>query len=175
MEVRGKSRNPTPSILHSTFLKVDLIPGSSFHRNRNSDIAVLCICGDILIYFFLQGVPTHDQTGEPLSGKLIKKLKKLFQQQEKLYNAAGPGASQTTNGSTEQWNLHRISLNKYDELLEIKCYNSRSCWIFVLRSGNSFNTEEIYARDGKILTSTRILKSLSARLLSDHLKFIIKL
>jgi len=48
-----------------------------------------------------QGVPTHDQTGEPLSGKLIKKLKKLYQQQEKLYNSAGPGASQAANGSTE--------------------------------------------------------------------------
>ena len=47
---------------------------------------------------FFQGVPTHDQTGEPLSGKLIKKLKKMYQQQEKLYTA-----SQTTaNGSTQE-------------------------------------------------------------------------
>ncbi|KAJ7388098.1 hypothetical protein OS493_039823 [Desmophyllum pertusum] len=49
-----------------------------------------------------QGVPTHDQAGEPLSGKLVKKLKKMYQQQEKLYNTAGPGASQAANGSTEQ-------------------------------------------------------------------------
>lgn len=46
-----------------------------------------------------QGVPTHDQTGEPLSGKLIKKLKKMYQQQDKLYNSVGAG--QAANGSTE--------------------------------------------------------------------------
>lgn len=46
-----------------------------------------------------QGVPTHDHTGEPLSGKLIKKLKKMYQQQEKLYNSVGAG--QAANGSTE--------------------------------------------------------------------------
>ena len=56
------------------------------------------------IVIIFQGVPTHDQTGEPLSGKLIKKLKKQQQQQEKLYNSAKPGASQAANGSTEQWN-----------------------------------------------------------------------
>jgi len=52
------------------------------------------------MFFFntivFQGVPTHDQTGEPLSGKLIKKLKKLHQQQEKLYNTS----QATANGST---------------------------------------------------------------------------
>lgn len=48
-----------------------------------------------------QGVPTHDQSGEPLSGKLIKKLKKSYQQQEKLYNSTRPGASEAANGSTE--------------------------------------------------------------------------
>lgn len=45
-----------------------------------------------------QGVPTHDQTGEPLSGKLIKKLKKMYQQQEKLYTAS----QATANGSTQE-------------------------------------------------------------------------
>lgn len=47
-----------------------------------------------------QGVPTHDHTGEPLSGKLIKKLKKMYQQQEKLFNSAG--GSQAANGSTDK-------------------------------------------------------------------------
>lgn len=48
-----------------------------------------------------QGVPTHDHAGEPLSGKLIKKLRKLYQQQEKLYNSTRPGAIQAANGSSE--------------------------------------------------------------------------
>ncbi|CAB4019379.1 Cysteine--tRNA ligase, cytoplasmic, partial [Paramuricea clavata] len=39
-----------------------------------------------------QGIPTHDNTGEAISAKQIKKLKKLYQQQEKLYNTVGPGA-----------------------------------------------------------------------------------
>lgn len=50
--------------------------------------------------FVSQGIPTHDQTGEPLSGKLIKKLKKMYQQQEKLFNSAG--GSQAANGSTDK-------------------------------------------------------------------------
>lgn len=40
-----------------------------------------------------QGVPTHDQSGKPLSNSQIKKLKKLHQQQQKLYSSLGPGAS----------------------------------------------------------------------------------
>lgn len=52
-----------------------------------------------VFYLASQGVPTHDHTGEPLSGKLIKKLKKMYQQQEKLYNSVGAG--QAANGSTE--------------------------------------------------------------------------
>lgn len=48
-----------------------------------------------------QGVPTHDHAGEPLSGKLIKKLRKLYQQQEKLYNSTRPGAIQAANGASE--------------------------------------------------------------------------
>ena len=52
-----------------------------------------------VFYLASQGVPTHDHTGEPLSGKLIKKLKKMYQQQEKLYNSVGAG--QVANGSTE--------------------------------------------------------------------------
>ncbi|XP_048585509.1 cysteine--tRNA ligase, cytoplasmic-like isoform X2 [Nematostella vectensis] len=43
-----------------------------------------------------QGIPTHDASGEPISGKQVKKLKKLYQQQEKLYNTVGPGASGTS-------------------------------------------------------------------------------
>lgn len=42
-----------------------------------------------------QGIPTHDKDGEPISAKQIKKLKKLYQQQEKLYNSVGPGASRS--------------------------------------------------------------------------------
>ena len=52
-----------------------------------------------VFYLASQGVPTHDHTGEPLSGKLSKKLKKMYQQQEKLYNSVGAG--QAANGSTE--------------------------------------------------------------------------
>ncbi|KAL9955644.1 hypothetical protein ACROYT_G036997 [Oculina patagonica] len=47
-----------------------------------------------------QGVPTHDQAGEPLSGKMTKKLKKMYQQQEKIYNAAAGQAA--ANGSTQE-------------------------------------------------------------------------
>ncbi|XP_028403156.1 cysteine--tRNA ligase, cytoplasmic-like [Dendronephthya gigantea] len=43
--------------------------------------------------FDAQGIPTHDVTGEPISAKQVKKLKKLYQQQEKLYNDLGPGAN----------------------------------------------------------------------------------
>ncbi|XP_046850191.1 cysteine--tRNA ligase, cytoplasmic-like [Xenia sp. Carnegie-2017] len=39
-----------------------------------------------------QGIPTHDGNGEAISAKQIKKLKKLYQQQDKLYNSIGPGA-----------------------------------------------------------------------------------
>ena len=54
-------------------------------------------------HYLYQGVPTHDQAGEPLSGNQIKKLKKLYQQQEKLYNSSSASvASQATNDSEEQ-------------------------------------------------------------------------
>ncbi|XP_015769615.1 PREDICTED: cysteine--tRNA ligase, cytoplasmic-like [Acropora digitifera] len=52
-------------------------------------------------WFISLGVPTHDHAGEPLSGKLIKKLRKLYQQQEKLYNSTRPGAIQAANGASE--------------------------------------------------------------------------
>ena len=56
-----------------------------------------------ICHYLYQGVPTHDQVGEPLSGKQVKKLKKLYQQQEKLYNSSSASvASQATNGSEEQ-------------------------------------------------------------------------
>ncbi|KAK3747619.1 hypothetical protein QZH41_013667, partial [Actinostola sp. cb2023] len=46
-----------------------------------------------------QGIPTHDAQGEPISAKQVKKLKKLYQQQEKLYNSKGPGLSKNGSGS----------------------------------------------------------------------------
>ena len=35
-----------------------------------------------------QGVPTHDEKGEPLSEKKIKKLYKQWEAQEKKYNTS---------------------------------------------------------------------------------------
>lgn len=65
-------------------------------------LLIIFLLLSIFIIFFnaivFQGVPTHDQTGEPLSGKLIKKLKKMYQQQEKLYTAS----QATANGSTQE-------------------------------------------------------------------------
>ena len=61
-----------------------------------------CSKKSIFFNYLYQGVPTHDQAGEPLSDKQIKKLKKLYQQQEKLYNSLSASvASQATNDSEE--------------------------------------------------------------------------
>ena len=66
--------------------------------SKNSTVVKSQFC-----HYLYQGVPTHDQAGEPLSGKQVKKLKKLYQQQEKLYNSSSASvASQATNGSEEQ-------------------------------------------------------------------------
>ena len=67
-----------------------------FHCSKKSILS-------LFVTYLYQGVPTHDQAGEPLSGKQVKKLKKLYQQQEKLYNSSSASvASQATNGSEEQ-------------------------------------------------------------------------
>ena len=43
-------------------------------------------------------MPTHSKDGEKLSGKLIKKLTKLYQAQEKLYNEYLKTSGANANG-----------------------------------------------------------------------------
>ena len=74
------------------FMGLYLFPANAPSTPLRSVILALYI-NKIESVFFFQGIPTHDATGEPISAKQVKKLKKLYQQQEKLYNNLGPGAN----------------------------------------------------------------------------------
>ncbi|XP_071809472.1 cysteine--tRNA ligase, cytoplasmic-like [Asterias amurensis] len=49
-----------------------------------------------------KGMPTHDAEGKELSGKLLKKLAKLFQTQEKLYSEYLKNAGSESNTASNQ-------------------------------------------------------------------------
>ena len=48
-------------------------------------------------------MPTHDAEGKELSGKLLKKLAKLFQTQEKLHSEYLKNAGSESNTASNQW------------------------------------------------------------------------
>lgn len=63
-----------------------LIIWSHLFRNANS----------MSVFLLIQGFPTHDAEGKELSKGLTKKLRKLYEAQEKLYNEY---LQSTQNGS----------------------------------------------------------------------------
>lgn len=48
--------------------------------------ALLCKYLKLVLFLFIKGFPTHDTEGKELSKGQSKKLRKLYETQEKLYN-----------------------------------------------------------------------------------------